>query len=139
MRNRNGTVNGMEHILFRWNGTEQKCHRFFAYTVRVIARVSMHYTSSHNNIAYVRVTTTPYPGQNGFFSFFEGLLLEAPWAVLFHATATHCHHGTDALFFILEWVLQVLLQIQSSIQPQKFEKRTSELNCPKKSTWDKSL
>ena len=47
----------------------------------------------------------PYPGQNGFFSFFEGSFLEAPRAVLFHTTVVHCHHGIDikdASLFVLE-------------------------------------
>ena len=44
----------------------------------------------------------PYLGQNEFF---EGWFLKALQAVLFHATAIHCHHGMDvnkASFFVLE-------------------------------------
>ena len=33
--------------------------------------------------------------QYEFFQVFEGLFLEAPRAVLFHATAIHCHDGMD--------------------------------------------
>ena len=39
------------------------------------------------------------------FLVFEGWFLEAPQAVLLHATVIHCHYGIDikdASFFILE-------------------------------------
>ena len=54
-----------------------------------------------------------------FFFVFEGSFLEAPQVVLFHATVIYYHYGIeDASFFILECVTR----IQSSIQPEKFEK-----------------
>ena len=58
------------------------------------------------------------------FLVFEGLFLEAPQAVMFHATAIHCHYGIDiedASFLVLERVTD-LPPIQSSIQPEKIEK-----------------
>ena len=85
---------------------------------RVYAIIS--YTSAYR-------CTAPYPGQNEFLVF-EGSFLEAPRAVLFHATAIHCHCGIDiedASFLVLERVTD-LPPIQSSIQPEKIEKWTSE-------------
>jgi hypothetical protein len=67
--------------------------------------------------------------------------LKAPQAVLFHATAIHCHYGTnieDASFFVLECVTD-LPQIQTSIQPGKIEKWTSELNCHEESTQEEEF
>ena len=72
---------------------------------------------------------------------FEGSFLEAPRAVLFHATAIQCHHGIDiedASFFVLEQVTD-LPPIQSSIQPEKIETWTSELNYHKESTQDEEM
>ncbi len=49
--------------------------------------------------------TAPYPKTEWFF-IFEGSFLEAPQAVLFHATAIHGTDIEDTLFFVLELVLR---------------------------------
>ena len=72
-----------------------------------------------------------------FSCFHEGLFLEAPQVVLFHATALHCHHGMDvdkASLFVIG-----LPPIQSSSQPEKIEKRMSELSSYKKSSQDEEF
>ena len=46
---------------------------------------------------------------------FEGSFLEAPRAVLFHATAIHCHYGIDiedASFLVLERELLIFPQLK---------------------------
>ena len=45
------------------------------------------------------------PGTEWIFLIFKGWFLKGPQAILFHATATHCHYGRDienASFFVLE-------------------------------------
>ena len=80
--------------------------------------------STHNNIIYVRITIhVPHPTQDRMFFFlgFEGMCLEAPQEVLFHATATHCHHvvETSRMRHICSGMSGTgLLQIQTSNQPQ---------------------
>ena len=64
-------------------------------------------THVHDNLVYVRISIrVPRPTQDRMnFLVFEGSFLEAPRAVLFHATAIHCHYGIDiedASFFVLE-------------------------------------
>ena len=64
----------------------------------------MNYANIRSNAVYVRIPFRVL-GQTGLFSFFDGSYLEAPTAVLFHATAIHCHDGiqiADASFFVLE-------------------------------------
>ena len=103
------------------------------------------HTRVHAIMLYTSVyhpCTVPCPGQNRIFLFFEGSFLEAARAVLFHATAIHCHHGRDIedpSFFVLGQVLQVCPQIQSSIQPEKIEKQARELNCHEASTQDEEF
>ena len=49
------------------------------------------------------------------FLVFEGSFLEAPRAVLFHATAIHCHYGIDiedASFLVLERELLICPQFK---------------------------
>ena len=67
----------------------------------------MYYTSTRNSIVYVciPIRVPPPTGTEWIFLIFEGWFLEVPQAVLFHATATHCHHARDikyASFFVLE-------------------------------------
>ena len=70
---------------------------------------------------------------------FEGLFLEVPRAVLFHAIAIHCHNGmedNDISVFLGSVRVTALPPILSFSQPQKIEKCTSEINCHKESIQD---
>ena len=104
-------------------------------------RIMQVYTIISYTSAYLSVYRT-LPRTEWIFLVFEGLFLEAPRAVLFHATAIHCHYGRDieedASFLVLERVTD-LPPIQSSIQPEKIEKWTSELKYHKESTQDEEL
>ena len=97
--------------------------------LRIITYARVHITRVYAIISYMSAYLSVYralPRTEWIFLFFEGSFLAAPRAVLFHATAIHCHYGKDiedALFFVLE-----CHQFKSSIQLEKIEKWTSELN-----------
>ena len=62
------------------------------------------------------------PKHNELFQFFDGSFLEASKAVLFRATAIHCHHGmdfVDASFFILGPELLVCPQFQVTVSHRR--------------------
>ena len=97
--------------------------------LRMITHARVRITRVYAIISYTSAypCTAPYPGQNEFFFVFEGSFLKAPRAVLFHATAIHCHHGIDiedASFSVLERITD-LPPIQSSIQPEKINGQAS--------------
>lgn len=53
-----------------------------------------YYARLCNDLVHVRIiihVLYPTLGRTNFFLFISGSYLEVPGAVLFHATATHCH------------------------------------------------
>ena len=95
----------------------------------------MYYTDICNDFVYVCITVYHALSRvEWIFRVFEGSFLEAPWAVLFHATAMHCHHGMDiddASCFV-----ECYKSAPSLSQPEKL---MSELSCHEKSSQDEKL
>ena len=84
----------------------------------IIIHARVHITRVYAIIPYMSAYLSVYralPRTEWIFLVFEGSFLEAPRAVLFHATAIHCHYGKDiedASFFILERELLICPQFK---------------------------
>ena len=86
-------------------------------------------------ILYMSVNASAYralPRKNELFQFFNGSFLKASKAVLFDATAIHCHHGmdlVDASFFVLGAELLVCpnSKLQSATEDRKAHERVELL------------
>ena len=85
-----------------------------------------HIWKTRNGIVYVHImvrASRPARGMlNGFFRVFEGLFLEAPRVVRFHATAMHCHNGMDTddtSLFILGSELQVCSKFKFPVNQRR--------------------
>ena len=77
-----------------------------------------------NDFVYVRIPSAyrALPRQNELFRFFDSSFLEAPQAVPFHATATHCHRGMDfddASFLVLRSELLVCPKFQVTVSQRR--------------------
>ena len=104
---------------------------------RIIVLYSTRYARAHGlpytygvfkwtlNPQYTSIYPSAYralPRQNELFRFFNSSFLEAPQAVPFHATATHCHHGMDfddASFFVLRSELLVCPKFQATVSQRR--------------------
>ena len=80
-------------------------------------RIAQVYAIISYTSAYLSVYRT-LPRTEQIFLVFEGSFLEAPRAVLFHATAMYCHYGRDiedASFFVLERELLICHHLQGAL------------------------
>ena len=104
------------------------------------AHARMYYVSSRNNIVYVRIAIrVPSPTEDRMdFWFSEARFSKhLEWFCSCYCyTLPPWYRHRGCLVFCSGMSVTGLPRIQSSIQPQKIEKLTSELNCHEESTQD---
>ena len=115
--------------------------RKWCFTAYDYARARTYYAGTRNNLVYVPSTSAylsvyrALPRTEWIFLVFEASFLEAPWAVLFHATAIHCHYGIDikdSSFFVLEWVLQICPKFKVPVSQKRSKNGRASWTVTKK-------